>query len=70
MKTGKKFKIADASLAPRGARKIDWARANMPVLAEIRKRFEREKPLRGIRIAACLHNTKETAVLVETLAAG
>ncbi len=70
MKTGKKFKIADAKLAPRGARKIEWARSHMPVLAEIRKRFEREKPLRGIRIAACLHNTKETAVLVETLAAG
>jgi len=65
-----KFKIKDIKLAPQGMKKIEWARQHMPVLAEIKKRFAREKPLRGIRIAACLHNTKETAVLVETLAAG
>ncbi|MFH0973404.1 MAG: adenosylhomocysteinase [Candidatus Micrarchaeota archaeon] len=66
----KKYKIKDASLAPAGLKKIEWARSHMPVLAEIKKRFQKEKPLKGIRIAACLHNTKETAVLAETLAAG
>jgi adenosylhomocysteinase len=66
----KKFKIKDASLASAGMKKIEWARQHMPVLAEIRKRFEKTKPLRGVRVAACLHNTKETAVLMETLVAG
>lgn len=64
------FKVKDESLASGGALKIDWARERMPVLAQIKKRFENEKPLKGQRIAACLHVTKETAVLMETLKAG
>ncbi|MBI5035871.1 adenosylhomocysteinase [Candidatus Micrarchaeota archaeon] len=63
-------KIKDASLATQGLAKIEWASREMPVLNEIRKRFEKEKPLKGIRIAACLHVTKETAVLMRTLKAG
>ncbi len=63
-------KIKDITLAPQGLQKIEWAEASMPVLMEIRRRFEKEKPLKGIRIAACLHVTKETAVLMRTLKAG
>jgi adenosylhomocysteinase len=62
--------IADLRLAPAGAARIDWACEQMPVLAQIRERFARERPLRGIRIAACLHITAETAALLTTLAAG
>ncbi|MEM3327067.1 MAG: adenosylhomocysteinase, partial [Thermoproteus sp.] len=63
-------RIKDPSLAPRGRHQIYWAERNMPVLMSIRARFEREKPLQGQTIAACLHVTKETAVLVRTLATG
>jgi len=63
-------RVKDPSLADRGKEQLYWAERNMPVLMEIRKRFEREKPLVGHRIAACLHVTKETGVLVRTLAAG
>jgi len=62
--------VADASLADQGRRRIDWARMNMPVLGKIRERFEREKPLKGLTIGACLHVTTETANLIETLKAG
>ncbi|MEZ0249217.1 MAG: adenosylhomocysteinase [Thermoproteus sp.] len=63
-------RVKDPSLAPRGRHQIYWAERNMPVLMSIRARFEQEKPLQGQTVAACLHVTKETAVLVRTLAAG
>ncbi|NYZ75174.1 adenosylhomocysteinase [Candidatus Micrarchaeota archaeon] len=62
--------VKDISLADRGKIDVEWAERHMPVLMSIRKRFEKEKPLKGIRIAACLHVTKETAVLARTLRAG
>ncbi|MDP9299765.1 MAG: adenosylhomocysteinase [Actinomycetota bacterium] len=62
--------IRDAGLAPGGRDRIDWAAGEMPVLRQIRERFEKERPLNDIRIAACLHVTTETANLMETLAAG
>src|SRR3954470_14053778 len=62
--------IADASLTPEGVRRIEWAEREMPVLRLIRERFERERPLDGIRIGACLHVTTETANLMRTLKAG
>ncbi len=64
------YKVKDISLAPSGRNKIYWAERHMPVLMKIRERFAKEKPLEGVRIAACLHVTKETAVLVRTLKAG
>ena len=60
----------DASLAAKGKARILWADRNMPVLAAIRARFEREKPLAGVRVGACLHVTTETANLMRTLVAG
>ncbi|MFZ9249995.1 MAG: adenosylhomocysteinase [Candidatus Nanopelagicaceae bacterium] len=65
-----KHDIADASLAAEGKKRIEWAGRNMPVLKEIRARFEKEKPFAGIRIAACMHVTTETANLMITLKAG
>ncbi len=62
--------VADLALAADGARRIDFADRTMPVLAAIRRRFAQEKPLDGVRIAACLHVTAETANLVRTLVAG
>jgi len=62
--------IKDAKLAAEGKKRVEWAERQMPVLMGIRKRFEKEKPLTGMRIAACLHVTKETAVLARTLVAG
>jgi adenosylhomocysteinase len=62
--------VKDPSLADRGGEQLYWAERNMPVLLEIRRRFEEEKPLAGQTVAACLHVTKETGVLVRTLAAG
>jgi adenosylhomocysteinase len=62
--------VRDLGLAPKGRERIEWAAAEMGVLALIRERFEKERPLEGIRIAACLHVTTETANLVETLKAG
>jgi adenosylhomocysteinase len=62
--------IADLGLAPEGAARIAWASDQMPVLRQVRERFARERPLDGIRIAACLHVTAETANLVRTLIAG
>jgi adenosylhomocysteinase len=62
--------IADPSLASEGIRRIEWAEREMPVLRLIRERFERERPLDGIRVGACLHVTTETANLMRTLKAG
>jgi adenosylhomocysteinase len=62
--------IRDPALAPGGRERIDWAAGEMPVTRQIRERFDKERPLAGIRIAACLHVTTETANLMETLAAG
>ena len=63
------YTVADLSLADSGARRVDWARTRMPVLRLLRERAEQEKPLEGMRVAGCLHVTKETAVLIETIAA-
>ena len=62
--------VKDLSLAPEGVRRIMWADRQMPVLTAIRERFEREQPLAGYRISACLHVTTETANLMRTLKAG
>ncbi|MHB1131314.1 MAG: adenosylhomocysteinase [Chloroflexota bacterium] len=62
--------VKDLGLAGQGNLSIEWAEAHMPVLRLIRERFEREKPLVGLRIAACLHVTTETANLMRTLQAG
>jgi adenosylhomocysteinase len=62
--------VADLALADAGKLRIEWADRQMPVLAGIRERFERERPLEGWRISACLHVTAETANLMRTLAAG
>ncbi|MFN2388687.1 MAG: adenosylhomocysteinase [Actinomycetota bacterium] len=62
--------IKDPALAGEGQLKIEWAERQMPVLQRIRERFEKDRPLDGIRIAACLHVTTETANLVRTLKAG
>src|SRR5262245_50001275 len=62
--------VADLELAAEGVRRIEWAEREMPVLRLIRERFERERPLNGIRVGACLHVTTETANLMRTLKAG
>jgi adenosylhomocysteinase len=62
--------VTDLGLAAEGVRRIEWAEREMPVLRKIRERFERERPLSGIRIGACLHVTTETANLMRTLKAG
>ncbi|HET7678278.1 MAG TPA: adenosylhomocysteinase, partial [Candidatus Limnocylindrales bacterium] len=62
--------VVDLGLAAEGRRRIEWAEREMPVLRLIRERFERERPLDGMRIAACLHVTTETANLMRTLSAG
>jgi len=64
------FDIKDKGLADLGGLKIEWSEKDMPVLRAIRKRFATERPLKGIKIAACLHVTAETAVLMQTLKAG
>ncbi len=65
-----RYDIRDLSLAPEGQRRIDWAALNMPVLRQLRDRFNRERPLEGVRISACLHVTTETANLMLTLKEG
>lgn len=65
-----KHDIKDIGLAPQGKLRIEWAEQDMPVLRQIRARFEKEKPLQGVRISACLHITTETANLGRTLQAG
>jgi adenosylhomocysteinase len=62
--------VKDLSLAAAGRLKIEWAEQSMPVLRQVRERFTREQPLKGIRLGACLHVTTETAVLMLTLKAG
>ncbi len=62
--------VKDMTLAAEGRRRIEWADRNMPVLRAIRARFAKEQPLKGMRIAACLHVTTETANLARTLKAG
>lgn len=64
------FDIKDINLAEKGKLRIEWANQSMPVLNLIQKRFEKEKPLKGIRLGACLHVTTETASLMRTLKAG
>lgn len=64
------YKVKDLNLAEKGNLLVEWASRHMPVLSQIRERFEKEKSLEDLRIGACLHVTKETAVLVETLRAG
>ncbi len=62
--------ITDPGLASAGAARIDWAEGQMPVLRSIRRRLEEERPLEGVKVAACLHVTAETANLMRSLAAG
>jgi len=62
--------IKDGSLAPGGRYRIEWAEREMPVLRQIRERFAKEEPLKGIRVSACLHVTTETANLMRTLQSG
>jgi len=64
------YDVKDIKLAEQGRLAVEWAYRSMPVLARIRKRFAKEKPLKGLRLAACLHVTTETASLMETLKAG
>ncbi len=64
------FQVKDKTLAPQGHLQIEWAAKHMPVLKIIKTRFEKEKPLKGQTLAACLHVTKETAVLIKVLIAG
>ena len=65
-----KHDVKDINLAKKGKLKIEWAAQEMPVLKSIAARFSKEKPLKGFRLAACLHVTTETANLMETLQAG
>ncbi|MEI6216263.1 MAG: adenosylhomocysteinase [Actinomycetes bacterium] len=64
------FDVANPALAAEGKKRIEWAERNMPVLAQIKARFEKEQPFTGIRIAACMHVTTETANLMRALKAG
>lgn len=70
MDVGTNYEVKDISLAEQGRLNIEWAEMQMGALIEVKKRFEKEKPLEGIRIGSCLHITKETAVLIKTLIAG
>lgn len=63
-------RIKDAKLSKEGKEELEWARENMPILAEIGKRFEKEKPFKGITIGVCLHLEKKTGILLETLKKG
>src|SRR2546430_8561649 len=62
--------VKDLNLAPKGHGRIEWAGRSMPALGSIRDRFAKQKPLKGMRISACLHVTSETAHLMQTLHAG
>jgi adenosylhomocysteinase len=62
--------IKDRALADRGRRRIEWAEKEMPVLRSIREEYAKSRPVAGVRLAACLHVTTETAVLAQTLKAG
>src|SRR6185369_6872835 len=65
-----KYHVKDLKLSAKGKDRIEWAERSMPVLRLIKTRFQKEKPLKGIRMAACLHITTETANLLLTLKAG
>jgi len=65
-----KYDIKNIDLAPGGKKRIDWAEGDMPVLRQVKERFEKEKPLAGKKMSACLHVTAETANLARTLKAG
>ena len=69
MDRGEIYTVANLSLADEGALRVDWARSRMPVLAKLKAQAEIDKPLAGMKVAGCLHVTKETAVLIETLSA-
>src|SRR5256884_9633418 len=62
--------VKNIGLAAEGRLKIEWAEQSMPVLRQVRERFAKEQPLKGLRLGACLHVTTETAVLMLTLKAG
>ncbi len=64
-----KYKVRDINLAAEGRKRIEWAESRMPVMMALREKYSKTKPLKGYKIAGCLHVTKETAVLVETLKA-
>ncbi|MCX5895461.1 MAG: adenosylhomocysteinase [Proteobacteria bacterium] len=64
------YDVKDIGLAEKGKLRVEWANQSMPVLNQIKKRFAKEKPLKGVRLAACLHVTTETASLASTLKAG
>ncbi|MGE3466065.1 MAG: adenosylhomocysteinase [Pyrinomonadaceae bacterium] len=68
--TSMEYDIKDINLAPQGKQRIEWADREMPVLRQIRERFEAEKPLTGVKLVACAHITTETANLARTLQAG
>jgi len=70
LQTGKNYEVLDMSLAEQGRRNIEWAELQMGALLKVKERFEKEKPLKGIRVGMALHVTKETAALVRTLVAG
>ena len=63
------YRVKDIKLADNGKKRIEWAEAHMPVLNALRKKFESTKPLQGLKVAGCLHVTKETGVLTKTLKA-
>ncbi|MGQ9551549.1 MAG: adenosylhomocysteinase [Candidatus Bathycorpusculaceae bacterium] len=65
-----RYRVKDEELAPQGRLQTEWASRHMPVLSQIKERFTKEKPLKGLTLGACLHVTKETAVLVEVFLAG
>lgn len=65
-----KYHVKDLDLAPSGRLRMEWAEREMPVLRQIRERFEKEKPLKGVRMSACLHVTTETGNLARVLQAG
>ncbi|MBW2072458.1 MAG: adenosylhomocysteinase [Deltaproteobacteria bacterium] len=67
---GTPYDVRDLELAATGSNRVEWAAQNMPVLNALKERFARDKPLEGVRIAACLHVTTETACLMQTLRAG
>ena len=70
MDKGQNYEVKDLKLAEQGRKNIEWAESQMGALIEVKKRFEKEKPLKGIKIGIALHPTKETAVLVRTLITG
>ncbi len=69
MDAGERYTVADLSLGEAGGLKVAWARSRMPALAALRAQAEKDQPLAGQRVAGCLHVTKETAVLIETIEA-